>query len=387
MATDTLTAILPDVYEALDVVSREAIGLAGSVTLSSSSERVAVDQPVTVNIEPEITGVTATPAMTAPEPAALTPTTATVTITNSKAYPFQISGDNQKIYNTGVGWMNGRANRIAQALRAAANDVESTLAGLHTKFSRAYGTAGTTPFGSTLAATAQLGKILTDNGASQMDRRLVMDTAAGANVRTLTQLTKANEAGSDATLRMGSLLNIHNFDLSESAKINTSTAGAMASATTDNAGYSVGDTVITLATAGTGVVAAGDIVTFAGDTNQYVIDSVSFAGANPASGDTITLAEPGLRVAMSAATKAITVVAAAARNMAFTRSAIILAARPVATPEEGDQAEDRQIIVDPVSGLPFEIAFYKGYKMNRYEINLAWGASVIKPEHTALLLG
>jgi hypothetical protein len=127
-------------------------------------------------------------------------------------------------------------------------------------------------------------------------------------------------------------------------------------------------------------------VTFAGDTNQYVIASVVFAGANPAAGDTITIAQPGLRVAMSAATKAITVIASTARNMAFSRSAIILAARPVATPSDGDAATDRMMITDPVSGLPFEIAFYKGYKMNRYEINLAWGASVIKPAHTMLLL-
>lgn len=380
MATDTITAILPDIYEALDVVSREPVGMIGAVTMSASSERASLNQNIQVDIEGEIEGVTATPAMTAPEPAAQTPTVATVTISSSKAYPFQLTGDTQKGYNTGVGWSNAYAGRIAQALRAATNDVESTLAALHTKFSRAYGTAGTTPFASTLADTAQLGKILTDNGASKYERQFVMDTAAGANVRTLTQLTKANEAGTDETLRMGGLLNIHGFNLAESGQVNTSTAGTGTSYVTNEAStLPVGTTTIGIDT-GSGTVVAGDVVTFAGDTNKYVVTT-----GTAAAGD-IVIAAPGLRQTLADGV-AMTIVAAATRNMAFTRSAIVLAARPVATPSEGDAATDRQMITDPVSGLPFEIALYKGYKMNRYEINLAHGAEVIKPEHTAISLG
>lgn len=386
MATDTITAILPHIYEALDVVSREPVGMIGSVTLSASAQRASLNQSVDVPIEGAIVGVTSTPAMTVPEPGAQTPTVATITISNSKAYPFQISGDVEKGYNTAHGWLNGKTGRIAQAIRACTNDVEATLCGLHSQMSRAYGTASAVPFASTLADTAQLGRFLTDNGAPAYDRKLVINTNAGANLRTLGQLTKANEAGTSDTLRMGRLLNINNFDIAESGQVVTKTAGAMASATVNNAGYAVGATVLTLSTAGTGVVSAGDVVTFAGDTNQYVIASVVFAGANPAAGDTITIAEPGLRVAMSAATKAITVIASTARNMAFSQSAIILAARPVATPEGGDIAVESMMITDPVSGLPLEICHYLGYKMNRWEINLAWGAKVIKPAHTMLLL-
>jgi hypothetical protein len=114
---------------------------------------------------------------------------------------------------------------------------------------------------------------------------------------------------------------------------------------------------------------------------------VSFAGANPASGDTITIAAPGIRVAQSSAAYAITVVASSARNMVFNRSAIVLAARAPARPEEGDMAEDVMMITDPRSGLTFEFAMYKGYRKVRYEIALAWGVKNIKPEHTGILLG
>jgi hypothetical protein len=81
------------------------------------------------------------------------------------------------------------------------------------------------------------------------------------------------------------------------------------------------------------------------------------------------------------------VVAAAARNMAFARSAIALATRAPALPPQGDSAIDRQIVTDPMSGLSFEIAQYAQYRQMQYEVSLAWGVAAIKPEHMAILLG
>ena len=73
--------------------------------------------------------------------------------------------------------------------------------------------------------------------------------------------------------------------------------------------------------------------------------------------------------------------------MAFSRSAIVLATRLPERPQEGDNALDVMTITDDRSGLSFEVAIYGGYRKVRYEIALAWGVKVIKPEHTALLLG
>lgn len=380
MAVDTITAILPDIYEALDVVSREPAGMLRAVTVAASSERASLNQNIQVDIEPAITGVTSTPAMTVPEPAALTPTVATITISNSKAYPFQLSGDVAKGYETGVGLANGRTNRIAQAIRACVNEIETDLAELHQYASRAYGTAGTTPFGSTLADSSQVRAILRKNGAPNTELQLVVDTQAAGNLLGLSQFNGVNTSGNDDALRRGMIGMLHGFDVRESASMQTFTKGTGTSYTSNNAGYAVGATSITLIT-GSGTVLAGDVVTFAGDSNKYVVTTgVAAPGA-------ITIAAPGLRQAIPASATAMTIGATSTRNMAFHKSAIILAARPVAVPSEGDAAVDRQLIVDPVSGLPLEIALYKGYKMNRYEINLAWGVKMIKPEHTALLLG
>lgn len=382
--TNTLTGLIPTLYEALDVVSRELVGLIPSVTLDANASRAAVNQSILVPIAPASTASDITPGLYAPDNGNQTIGNTEIKITKARGVPFRWNGEEQKGINSGPGYANIKRDQIAQAIRTLCNEVETDLAALHVGFSRAYGTAGTTPFASDLSDTAQVRKILDDNGTPSSDRSMVINTTAGAKMRTLAQLTKANEAADAGLLRQGVLMDIHGFALRESAQIATSTAGTGASATTDNAGYAVGTTTLTLASAGTGTIVAGDVITFAGDTNKYVVTS---GDADVSGGGTITIAQPGLRVAMSAATKAITVVAAAARNMAFHRSALVLVARAPALPEEGDMADDRMVVVDPRSGLPIEVSMYKQYRQVRYELALAWGVANIKPAHTALLLG
>jgi len=86
------------------------------------------------------------------------------------------------------------------------------------------------------------------------------------------------------------------------------TKGTASGATTDATGYSIGTTTITLASAGTGTIIAGDRVTFAGDTVKYVVTS---GDADVSNGGTITIASPGLLTAIPASATAITVYAGA----------------------------------------------------------------------------
>lgn len=386
MTTNTLTNLIPNLYASLDVVSREMVGLIPAVTIDARVNRVAKNQTVYVPITAANTaGGNITPAMSVPAESDQTVGNASITISKYRAFPFSWDGEEQRgLDNNGPGAASIVNQQIMQAMRAAVNEVEADLAALHVNFSRAYGTAGTTPFGTAgdFTAASNTLKILKDNGAPMSDNQLVLNTTAGANF--LGKQVNSSVRFTDDIMTSGILGSITGLNLRESAQILTSTAGTAASATTDNAGYAIGATTLTLASAGTGTLVAGDVVTFAGDTNQYVITS---GDADVSGGGTITIAEPGLRVAMSAATKAITVVAAAARNMAFNRSAIVLATRMPERPSAGDMAIDVEIITDPRSGLSFEVAVYPGYRKVRYEIALAWGVKVIKPAHTALLLG
>lgn len=388
MTTNTLTNLVPDLYAALDVVSRELVGMIPAVTVDASVNRAAVNENVRVPIAPANTaGGDITPAMSIPAEADQTIGYSTINITKARAFPFSWNGEEQRGLNNGPGYLSIRANQIAQAMRAAVNEVEADLCALQAVMSRAAGAAGTTPFATTTAGLTSARKILADNGAPLSDAQLVLDTTAGASLRTLLNINSTRDESRLPISSQGVITRISDMNIRESGQVVTSTAGTMANATTTSAAFTVGQTVLPLATAGTGVVAAGDVITLANDTNQYVVTSVSFAGANPASGDSITIAAPGLRKAQGVATRAITVVAAAARSMAFARSSIVLATRLPERPAEGDLALDVMTITDPRSGLSFEVAIYGGYRKIRYEIALAWGVKCIKPEHTALLLG
>ena len=388
MTTNTLTNLIPSVYSAIDVVSRELTGMIPAVSLDARSSQAAVNQAVYVPIAPASNAIADnTPAMSVPSEADQTIGSTAITITKSKHVPFSWSGEEELGVNSGPGANGIQQNQIIQAIRTLTNSVENDLTALYVAASRAAGTVTTTPFASTLDGAHQARKILVDNGATGADINLVVDTTAGASLRNLAGLNayKDGMALSD----QGIIFRSGDVAIRESAQIYTPTAGTMSSATTTTAALTVGQTVLPLATAGTGVVAAGDVITLANDTgNQYVVTSVSFAGANPASGDTITIAAPGLRKAQGSGTaRAITVVAAGPRNMAFARSAIVLAARVPTRPAMGDMAIDVEYITDPRTGLTFELSVYPGFRKVVYHIGLAWGVKCIKPEHTALLLG
>jgi len=383
--SNTLTGLIPDLYAALDVVSRELIGFIPAVTTDAQVNRAAVGQNVTVAVAPSSNSlVDTTPAMSVPSAADQTIGSVSVQITKSKAVPFSWEGNEQVGLNSGAGYLTIRANQIAQAMRTLANAVEVDLAALYATTSRAAGTVGTVPFITNTAALSAARKILVDNGAPTSDLQLVIDTNAGANLHTLYNINSARDTANQSLAQQGVLAMPSGVSIRESAQIYNPTSGTASGATTDNAGYAVGATTITLASAGTGTILAGDVITFAGDTNQYNVVS---GDADVSNGGTITLAAPGLRKAMSAATKAITVLATSPRNMAFSRSAIVLATRMPARPQEGDMAIDVMTIQDPRSGLAFEVSMYPGYRKVRYEIALAWGVKNIKPEHTATLLG
>ena len=377
MAENTITAIVPDIYEALDVVSRELTGFIPSVTMNASAERAGDGQSIVVDVEPAGNVADITPAMTVPDPTGQTSGSTTISISKSRAANFGFIGSDQKKLNTGPGYPSVRAQKIAQAIRSVVNEVETDLGALHATASRAAGTAGTTPFATANDYTAaSLGlKILKDNGGGN-DSQFVMSTASGANL--IGKQSAVNAAGTDSILRQGVLLDVAGMPLRESAQIVDFTKGTGASYLVNDASAAVGDTAIA-ADGGSGTILAGDVITIAGDSNQYVVTAALSAGS-------LTIAAPGPRVAV-ADNAAITVVATSSRNMVFDRSALVLAARAPARPEEGDTASDVIVITDPRSGLSLEFAMYKGYRKVRYEVGLAWGVKNIKPEHTALVLG
>lgn len=376
---NTLTNLIPTAYEALDIVSRELVGLIPSVTRNSTADRVAKDQTLYSPVAPANTLGDITPAMTVSAASDQTISTKSVTISNYKVSGFNWTGEEAYSVDMGPGVQTIVRDQIAQCLRAHVNAMELAIAtALTTGCSRAYGTSATTPFATAadLSDLAQINKILDDNGAPRSGRHLVLGTTASANLRgKQSGLFKVNESGTDAMLRRGELGNLMNFALHESAQVPVGTTVGTGASYQLNGAHAAGATTIAVDT-GSGTILAGDVVT---------INSVKYVVLTALSGGNFTINAPGLLTALSDNT-AVTVNAAHTKNFALASNAAILATR---LPKVGtnDLASDRQVITDPISGLSFEFAVYPGYRMCKYEIATAYGVSAIKPEHAAVLLG
>lgn len=380
--THTLTDLIPTIYDARDNVSRELVGFITAVNLDVNSERAAKDQIIRRGYAPAVTSSAVSPAMSVPDGTGQTLTNKTLSIDTVENVLIPWTGE-QRLSLNEAGVDRYISQQFSQAMRTLVNKAELAVAALHVKASRAYGDGGTTPFASTLADFAQGRKILADNGSPMTDLQAVLDTTAGAAYRTLSQLTKVNEGGNDSLLRRGVLGDILGFAVRESGQVKQLvTSGTAASATTNNAGYAIGATTITLASAGTGTILAGDVIRFTGDANQYVVLT---GDADVSGGGTIVLAAPGLRQAIAASATDITVEEASTRNMLFDRGAIGLAIRAPAMGK--DAATDSMLVQDIVSGITFDVRRYAGYGMEQYAVGLAWGVVAWKPEHIALVLG
>jgi len=383
--SNSLTNLIPTLFAARDIVLRELTGFIPAVTMDASGEAAAKDQTIRWPVTPAASAGNITPAATGPDPSASTQGSDTMTISKSRSVSFFWEGEEQK----GLGGLYNKilVDQFAQAMRTLVNEVEADLAALYVAASRAYGTAGTTPFDSTnkLSFTAQLLKILQDNGAPTSDLQLVIDTTSGAALRTLTELTKANEAGSTEPLRRGVLLDVHSFAIRESAQVKTHTAGVGTGYLVDlTAGYAIGTTTVHLDT-GTGEVKAGDVLTntkTGRDTHKYIVKTGSASGGEA----DYVLGNPGIKVAW-VNNDPVAIGTAYAANMGFSRSAISLLMRVPAMPEGGDAADDVTTITDEQTGISFQVAMYRQYRRVAYEVGLAWGVKAVKPEAIAILLG
>lgn len=383
----TITNLIPDLYASLDVVSRELVGFIPAVSSDMTFERAAVGQTVRSPVAPASTAADITPAVTPPDDGDQTIGNVNMSITKARRVPVRWNGEQSRgLDNNGPGRSAIMQMQFAQAMRTLVNEIEADLAALHVNASRAFGTAGTTPFATAGDFTdgSNVLKILKDNGAPGSDNHLIIDTTAGASF--LGKQARVDYAGNEVMQRQGILLPLHGMDIRESGQVKVAGTNVITGTVTVTGANAVGATTINLTTAAGAAVnaVAGDVITFAGDANKYVVTATATIGAST-TGD-VVIAAPGLRVATAGA-EAVSGVAVATRNMAFTRSAIALATRAPALPDEGDSAEDRQIITDVRSGLSFEISMYKQYRQVQYEVALAWGVKCVKPEHVALLLG
>lgn len=387
---NTLTGLIPTIYTGLDVVSRELIGFIPNVQRDATAESGAVGQTVRSPVVPAADLEDITAGAVPADSGDQTIGYADVQITKSKAYPIRWTGEEQLSVSQYGQYNTILAQQFEQAFRTIANAVEADLAAMaKTRASRAYGTAGTTPFATAgdLTDLAEINRILDDNGAPATGRVMVLNSASRAKLEGKhSELFKVNESGdAGALLRQRQMRQLQGFTMGYSAGLVQHVKGAASGQLINNASNeAIGQTTLTLdtITVNTTGIKAGDIITHASDSaNKYVVNT----GLTATSGD-IVIGNPGLRIA-AADNDAISIGNSYTPNIAFTQNAFVLAARVPAMPQGGDNADDVMVIQDPISGLFFQVAMYRQYRRVKIEVGLAWGVAGVKSEHAAILLG
>lgn len=376
--SNTFTNILPVLTKAAQVVSRESVGLLRAVNLDASPQGVNVGG--TINL-PKAPAASATPWSPSISPTVADTTATGIQMTLSKAseVKFHVTAEQAAAMNKGdstaMKWFQLQAE---QSMRTIGNAIEAYLFGLAYKASsRAVGTAGTTPFASTLAAAAQVAQILDENGAPSSGRSLVLNPAAAANAKALF----ANVASTQdrSTFGMGILPEISGLVPQMSNQISLHTAGTSSGhLLNESPGAAIGDTTLTLDT-GSGTILAGDVI-LAGTGGRMYVVKTALTGAD------VVINDPGIYGAALANNTAIVLQGNYTPNLALSRDAIYAVVRPPL--QDADLRIGEQVtVVDPVSGIAFGVYKQVGDGLTHYSVRAIYGAVVVESAHIATLLG
>ena len=116
---NTLTSLVPTMYEALDVVSREMVGFIPAVTQNFSAERAALGQTILIPITPMPTLAPNTPAVTPPDTGDQAITNTAMTISASNHAPIRWNGEEQRGMLNAGSYMGVLRNQFANAIQNA----------------------------------------------------------------------------------------------------------------------------------------------------------------------------------------------------------------------------------------------------------------------------
>jgi hypothetical protein len=375
---NVFTALQPTLFSAAREVANEPFGIIPAINTTFDDKGVARGDTVTVPVAPVRASSAFTPANVPASGTDATAASVGVTITKSQKVDWNITGEQIRSLENGATSAEWVGQLIKQGMRTLRNEAEADAAtAIKVGASRAFGTAGTTPFASDLSTFTNLRKIMEDNGAPVASLSMGIDSNAALNLRNLGIYQQAYQAGSDSERRSGNFEPQFGITPVLSAGVGVHTKGTGTSYTSSTAGFAVGTTQIAIIT-GSGTVLAGDVVTFAGDTNKYVVT------AGVAAPGTITIAEPGLRQALPASAQAMTIGNNYTANVVFEKQAVVGVMRPPLMP--ANPTMNQQLITDQF-GMTFLLVDIAQYGQRTWELHLAWGFKTVTPMFTAIGLG
>ncbi|MDA8186652.1 MAG: hypothetical protein M0T85_00730 [Dehalococcoidales bacterium] len=223
------------------------------------------------------------------------------------------------------------AQLIQPAMSAIAQKVDELIASLYVDVPYVADVSGT-PAAADLAA---IGRVMNQNKVPLDSRRLVLDPVTHAKYVVLDPFLHADKSGSTDALREASMGRVLGLDSYMSQNVKTHSNGTFAvTSGTLTATVTAGATQVTAsATACSGTLAKGSIITIQDVPGTYV----STADATAASNSITIPVYPAL--AASGSSKTVTIKAGHIANVAFHRNAFALVTRPLQAPLGAGRAE------------------------------------------------
>lgn len=389
MAQNNFAALMPLILSRSLLHLREQVRMPRLVNSDYSSEAAEKGDTIDVKIPQARNASAVTPSNTSPDPAEETPVTVQVPLDQWYHSDFKLSDKDMKEIATREHFV---PMQTVESVRALANQVNQHLMSQYVGIYGFVGTPGTTPFNATTKTTDAINarKVLHQQLCPRDMRRAVMDYDSEANALALDAFADASQAGENLVKIEGEIGRKFGIDWYTDDHVPTHTAGTITTGLSTKAATSqaVGlKSVVCTTAASTGACALkqGDIITFAGDSQTYVLT----ADATEASAATdVTLSiEPGLKVAKSGG-EAVTVKGDHVANLVFHPNAFAFAMRPLAS---GDSARglgnEIMSMQDPATGIVLRLEVSRQFKQTVWDLDILWGSKLVRPELACRIAG
>lgn len=387
-AANTLQTLIPTLFAQGLKSLRSNCVMPGLVNSDFGTEVKQKGDTIQVPIPSAMAVNDVVPGPVAPDPQGVAPATASIPLNNWKEAPFTLTEKELAAVVDGVVPI-----QLSAAVEAIATNINASILGLYRGVYGYVGTAGTTPFASDLTASTQARKVLGIQRAPTQNRRIVLGPDAEANALGLPQFTNAMAAADDGIIREGVIGRKLGFDWAMDQQIPTHAAGSLTGTVTINGAQGAGNGsldsgatgVVSLGTAAGAAVnlVQGDILTFAGDSQTYVVLAAATIGAS--STGTVNIS-PALRIPKSGG-ESVQVKASHVVNLAFHRDAFAFASRPLANESLTERADQSFQVADPVSGLTMRLTFREEFHRTRLAFDVLWGVGLVRKELAVRVAG
>ena len=343
--------------------------------VNSTYSNVARDKgdTITVPIAADITAASVSPSNTLAAAGDTALTSKTISLNQWKHAGFYLT--DQQITQIDVD--NFQTLQGDEAVRSLANNVDEYILGLYKGIYSQAGTAATTPFGSNLNDWTTGARTKLNNHKAPMDdRAVVLDADAEGNALNNRALQDASYRGSTEGIVFGDIGYAlgASWHLDQNVPTFTNSNGTPTSWLVNQADSAIGDTTVTIDT-GSNDPVEGDIFTVAGSTQQFVVSSYS--------SNVITFA-PALTAALGN-NAALTFAASHVVNVAFQRQAFGFAMAPIM--DASMNSDTMRQVTDEKSGLTMRLEVSRQEKQWKFDYDVLYGATLLRPELACRILG